>query len=150
MIIEHDRNSSLISGWLSLTDAYGRISNELEARLQQEHDLSLKEFYVLLFLHESPDKKLRLQQLQSMVGLSQSAMSRLVSRFEAKGCGALQREICQDDRRNIYTSITGIGESKLEKATITFHQQLESALDREDVKESLARLFLAETKHTSQ
>lgn len=96
--------------------------------LQREFDMSLNEFYVLLFLSEAPEKKLRLQQLQSMVGLSQSAMSRLVSRFEEKGCGALERKICDDDRRGVYTSLTPIGEDKLSKASAAVNLVLEREL----------------------
>lgn len=94
-----NHKQDLITSWLSLTQTQAMITNELEQTLQQQHDLSLNEFYVLLFLFEAPEKKLRLQQLQAMVGLSQSAISRLVSRFEAKGCGAMQRAICENDRR---------------------------------------------------
>jgi DNA-binding MarR family transcriptional regulator len=114
-----------------------KVTDELESILQQNHQLSLKEFYVLLFLSETPEKKLKLQQLQSMVGLSQSAMSRLVSRFEAKGCGALKRHICVDDRRAIYTSLTNEGEDKLKKALGTVNETLANAFSREDIQEEL-------------
>lgn len=90
-----------------------KVAAVLEARLTENYELSLKEFYVLLFLSEAPEQKLKLQQLESMVGLSQSAVSRLVSRFEAKGCGALERKSCEADRRSIYTSLTTSGKTKL-------------------------------------
>ncbi|GGH86224.1 DNA-binding MarR family transcriptional regulator [Pullulanibacillus pueri] len=136
----------LISGWLSLTNAYTAVMNRLEGALQEDHDLTLKEFYVLLFLSETSEKKLKLNQLQKMVGLSQSAMSRLVARFEAKGCGALQREICQDDRRNIYTSITTIGEDKLQKAMQTCHSIIKTAITEKDIQEGLRALLLKPIK----
>ncbi|EHB67027.1 MULTISPECIES: MarR family transcriptional regulator [Paenibacillus] len=120
-----NHKQDLITSWLSLTQTQAMITNELEQTLQQQHDLSLNEFYVLLFLFEAPEKKLRLQQLQAMVGLSQSAISRLVSRFEAKGCGAMQRAICENDRRGIYTSLTSIGEDKLQRARATVLNVLE-------------------------
>ncbi|CAM3746360.1 MULTISPECIES: MarR family winged helix-turn-helix transcriptional regulator [Paenibacillus] len=120
-----NHKQDLITSWLSLTQTQAMITNELEQTLQHQHDLSLNEFYVLLFLFEAPEKKLRLQQLQAMVGLSQSAISRLVSRFEAKGCGAMQRAICENDRRGIYTSLTSIGEDKLQRARITVLNVLE-------------------------
>ncbi|WP_088104819.1 MarR family winged helix-turn-helix transcriptional regulator [Halalkalibacter urbisdiaboli] len=132
----------LISSWLSLNNLYLSISNELEEVMQHEHRLSLKEFYVLLYLSEAPHKKLNLQQLQNKVGLSQSAMSRLVARFEAKGCGALQRQACQHDRRNIYTSITEVGERKLEEALVTFHAALEKALLEQNVQAEMKALLL--------
>jgi DNA-binding MarR family transcriptional regulator len=139
--MEHDQNNILITNWLSLTQIQMNIANELESALQENHELSLKEFYLLLFLSEAPDKKLRLQQLENMIGLSQSAMSRLVSRFEAKGCGALQRHICQDDRRAVYTSLTEIGEEKLEKALATFNAVLAKKLSEQELQNLLQKLI---------
>jgi DNA-binding MarR family transcriptional regulator len=139
--MESNQKNQLISSWLSLTNIQLKITNELENMLQQNHQLSLKEFYVLLFLSEVPEKKLKLQQLQSMVGLSQSAMSRLVSRFEAKGCGALKRHICIDDRRAIYTSLTTEGEEKLKKALVTFNETLTNSFARGELQEQLQGLI---------
>ncbi|MOA25698.1 hypothetical protein D3C78_1464390 [compost metagenome] len=84
---------------------------------------------------------MRLQQLQDMVGLSQSAISRLVGRMEAKNCGALQRHICEDDRRGIYTCITELGEQKLQRALVTFNEVLQSALLKDGLKSELQGLI---------
>ncbi|WP_134703003.1 MarR family winged helix-turn-helix transcriptional regulator [Ammoniphilus sp. YIM 78166] len=139
--MESNQNKQLITNWISLTHIQMKITNKLEIILQENHQLSLNEFYVLLFLSEAPEKKLKLQQLQSMVGLSQSAMSRLVSRFEAKGCGTLKRYVCGDDRRAIYTSLTAEGEEKLKKATVTVHETLEKAFSQDMIHKELQRLF---------
>jgi len=117
------------------------VTNELEVNLQAKHGLTLKEFYLLLFLSEAPEKKLKLQKLESMVGLSQSAVSRLVSRFEAKGCGALERKACDDDRRSIYTSMTPIGEGKLISAQETFKETLIAAFPEKDVEQLLEQML---------
>lgn len=139
--MEGNRGKELISGWLALSQIQLIISNELEAALQDKHQLSLNEFSMLLFLFEAPDKKLRLQQLESMVGLSQSALSRLVSRFEAKGCGALRRHVCEDDRRGIFTALTPIGEEKLTKALSTFESVLEQQFSEKKIRSSLQKLI---------
>jgi len=134
-------NNDLITNWLTLTTIQMNVANELEANLQAKHDLSLKEFYMLLFLSEAPEKKLKLQMLESMVGLSQSAVSRLVSRFEAKGCGALERKSCDTDRRSIYTSLTQIGENKVIKAKATFEATLKASFPEKDVEALLAQML---------
>ena len=131
----------LITNWLSFSNLQMKITNELESSLQQKHQLSLNEFYVLLFLSEAPEKKLKLQQLQNNVGLSQSAMSRLVSRFEARDCGVLKRNICVDDRRAIYTSLTPQGEEKLKGAIVTFNETLERTFSKDQVLEELEKLM---------
>ncbi|OAB41749.1 MarR family winged helix-turn-helix transcriptional regulator [Paenibacillus glacialis] len=134
-------NNDLINNWLALTYIQMNVANTLEANLQEKHQLSLKEFYLLLFLYEAPDMKLKLQQLESMVGLSQSAVSRLVSRFEAKGCGALKRHACDDDRRSIYTSLTQIGQDKINLAKVTFNEILSEALPGKDLEQLLQQML---------
>ncbi|UNK17209.1 MarR family transcriptional regulator [Paenibacillus sp. N3/727] len=134
-------NNDFINNWLTLTHIQMNVANELEANLQEKYQLSLKEFYLLLFLSEAPEKKLKLQQLESMVGLSQSAVSRLVSRFEAKGCGALKRHVCGDDRRSIYTSLTPIGQDTLDRAQVTFKEVLLAAFPEQKVEQLLQQML---------
>lgn len=102
-----------LNNWLEVTSIKDKISNELESALKRNNDISLKEFYVMYYLSQESDRKLRLQQLQELIGLSQSAMSRLVGRLEAKTCGALERTTCEDDKRGIYTSLTSLGRRSL-------------------------------------
>jgi len=139
--MNNDLNNDLINNWLALTHIQMNVANTLEANLQEKHQLSLKEFYLLLFLYEAPDMKLKLQQLESMVGLSQSAVSRLVSRFEAKGCGALKRHACDDDRRSIYTSLTQIGQDKINLSKVTFNEILSEALPEKDLEQLLQQML---------
>ncbi|WP_078544538.1 MarR family winged helix-turn-helix transcriptional regulator [Litchfieldia alkalitelluris] len=136
-----DENFQLINCWLSLSQIQIQMTTELENILQQKHQLSLNEFYVLLFLAKAPENKLKLQELQNMVGLSQSAMSRLISRFEAKGCGTLKRHICVEDRRAIYTSLTNEGAKKLKDALTTFNETLGNTLSEGNIKEELLNLI---------
>ncbi|MGY5486850.1 MarR family winged helix-turn-helix transcriptional regulator [Paenibacillus sp. ALE2] len=138
----HNNNTiELLNIWLSLTKLQSNINDELEHALQENYSLSLNEFLVLYFLSQTEEKKLRLQHLQEMVGLSQSALSRLVVRMEAKSCGAMQRHICEDDRRGIYTSMTDFGEKKFDRALETFNQILESALSKDELKQKLQSLI---------
>ncbi|CAH0212968.1 MarR family winged helix-turn-helix transcriptional regulator [Peribacillus sp. NPDC101481] len=139
--MKNNQEKKYLDNWLSLTSIQMSITNELESALQKNHNLSLKEFYVLYFLSKTSDKQLRLQQLQEMVGLSQSAISRLVGRLEAKSCGALQRHICEDDRRGIYTRLTTLGEEKLQISLNTVHEILHSALSKGNLQDELQSLI---------
>ncbi|WP_320164600.1 MarR family transcriptional regulator [uncultured Trichococcus sp.] len=116
--------SSAFCQWLEINNFHLKVESALEKSLQTNHNLSLKEFYVLYFLSQEPDQKLKLQDLEEKVGLSQSAVSRLVSKFEAKGCGALERNVCEQDRRIVYTSLTKTGAAKLAAAAATVEQVL--------------------------
>ena len=119
--------------WLSIDSIQNKLKKELEDVLQAEYSLSLKEFYVLYYLSKEPDKKLRLHQLQEMIGLSQSALSRLVGNMEAKSCGALEKQICTDDRRGTYTQLTSLGEQKLQKSLVSFRKILRLHLSDIDI-----------------
>ncbi|SFE72277.1 MarR family winged helix-turn-helix transcriptional regulator [Trichococcus pasteurii] len=116
--------SSAFCQWLEINNFHLKVESTLEKSLQMNHNLSLKEFYVLYFLSQEPDQKLKLQDLEEKVGLSQSAVSRLVSKFEAKGCGALERNVCEQDRRIVHTSLTKTGAAKLAAAAATVEQVL--------------------------
>lgn len=135
-----DPNHELINDWLALTHITESISNMLEKDLRENYNLSLKEFYVLYFLSRESNKTLRLQQLQERVGLSQSAISRLVGRLEAKNCRALQRNVCEDDRRGVYTQLTEIGEEKLQRYLVTMNEILQSAFSDGKFDEALQLL----------
>jgi len=139
--MQTNSENELLNTWLSLTNIHSNINDELERILQVNYSLSLKEFFVLYFLSQTDEKQLRLQQLQEMVGLSQSAISRLVGRMEEKSCGALQRHICEDDRRGIYTRITDLGEKKLHRALETFNQILQSSLLKDELKKELQAII---------
>jgi DNA-binding MarR family transcriptional regulator len=134
-------NHDFMNYWLSIDSIQNKVKKELENVLQVEYSLSLKEFYVLYHLSLAPDKKLRLQQLQEMIGLSQSALSRLVGNMEAKSCGALEKNVCTDDRRGTYTHLTNLGEQKLQKSLVSFHEILRLHLSAIDVEGITKRLL---------
>ncbi|WP_458461337.1 MarR family winged helix-turn-helix transcriptional regulator [Paenibacillus sp.] len=138
--LELQQKSELLNVWLSLSNIHTHLNEKLEQALLQEYDLSLKEFYVLNFIFNAEGKELRLQQLQELVGLSQSATSRLVVRMEAKDCGALERHACADDRRGIYTRITELGENKYKRALQTFNQVLQTELEKDGFETQLENL----------
>ncbi len=111
----------VLKNWVNFNAMTDKIINELETALKEQNNISLKEFYVMYYLSQETDRKLRLQQLQELIGLSQSAMSRLVGRLEAKTCGSLERSTCEDDKRSIYTSLTQSGEERFGRALQTFN-----------------------------
>ncbi|MFD1471778.1 MarR family winged helix-turn-helix transcriptional regulator [Companilactobacillus mishanensis] len=107
-----------VNRWLDFNKKRRLIEDKLDEQLAiQAHKLSLNEFYALYFLGLKDDEKLRLQELQAQVGLSQSAMSRLVVRLERPECGAIERTTCEDDKRGVYIHLTKVGEDVL-KSTL--------------------------------
>jgi DNA-binding transcriptional ArsR family regulator len=74
---------------------------------------------VLQQLHgnEEPSGQIRLSELGERVHLSQSALSRLVSRLEH--AGLVERAVCEDDRRSVWTRITDAGSHRFAEARPT-------------------------------
>ncbi|PAE07027.1 MarR family transcriptional regulator [Terribacillus saccharophilus] len=134
-------NHDFMDEWLSLDNLQLKIKKDLETVLQKEYNLSIKEFYVLYYLSKAPEKKLRLQQLQELIGLSQSALSRLVANMEASSCGALQKHVCTDDRRGTYTQMTELGENKLQRGIQTFHEVISTNFAQVDSEHILKQLL---------
>ncbi|MFF2177838.1 MarR family winged helix-turn-helix transcriptional regulator [Lysinibacillus sp. NPDC058147] len=135
-----DNQETFMEDWLSIDTTMNKIKKETESILQANYKISIKEFYVLYYISKSPDKKLRLQQLQEKIGLSQSALSRLVAGMESSSCGALEKSVCTDDRRGTYTKLTELGETTLKKALQDFRGVVENYLSLDDLETSLNRL----------
>lgn len=98
---------------------FNRQQVELEAILEQtiadqsQQSLTLKEFYLLHFLNQAPEKSLRQIDLPDKLHLSPSAVSRMVARLETKNCGLLSRRCCDQDKRASFICLTSDGQKTL-------------------------------------
>ena len=98
---------------------FNRRQVELEAILEQtiadqsDQSLTLKEFYLLHFLHQAQEKSLRQIDLPDKLHLSPSAVSRMVARLEAKNCALLSRRCCDQDKRASFICLTKEGQTTL-------------------------------------
>jgi DNA-binding MarR family transcriptional regulator len=112
--------------WHELRAAHQRVSVALDRALQERHRLSLSEFEVIQRLAESEQGYLRMQELAGEIHLSQSALSRLVGRLDR--AGYTERDICEDDRRGIYTRLTDRGREAVVTAEPTYRAILREHL----------------------
>jgi len=112
--------------WHELRCRHARVHGALDRALQAEHGLSPTEFDVLEHLATADKDHRRMQELSDLVGLSQSALSRLVGRLEDEGL--MTRAICSDDRRGIFACITDAGRARYEAAAPTHRRVLAEAL----------------------
>jgi DNA-binding MarR family transcriptional regulator len=109
--------SELTTAWRDLSGRHAAVAEELEREMQRRHGLSRSEFEVLDRLSESPENSRRIQELADEVHISQSALSRLVSRLEADGLAC--RNACADDRRGIFACLTPEGRERVDAARPT-------------------------------
>jgi DNA-binding MarR family transcriptional regulator len=116
--------------WDRFVMLHARIEHELTKALSRRHGLGLSEFRALSRLSASyaDECSVRMQELADSLGLNQSSVSRLVARLEDAGLS--ERDICELDRRGIYTMITDRGRERYAEAEPTYRETLKSALDK--------------------
>jgi DNA-binding MarR family transcriptional regulator len=97
---------------------YHRITCTLDRELLAQHDITVSEFEVLQQLHAATgDGLVRMHELGDQVHLTQSALSRLISRLERDGL--VERGMCLDDRRSVWAKITSAGAERFVAARPT-------------------------------
>ena len=100
-----------ITKWFQFSNKIQKIEEKLEDAIKNTgHTMSFKEFSLLYYLSTSEYKSMRLQSLPDLIGLSQSALSRLVARMEESSCGVIKKISCEEDKRGVYISLTEKGE----------------------------------------
>lgn len=109
-------DDALASEWHQLMGRYQRLMCALDRELGA-HDLSASEFEVLQQLSESEECSLRMTTLGESAHLSQSALSRLVTRLEKDGL--LTRKACDNDRRALFVALTDAGRERYAEARPT-------------------------------
>lgn len=107
----------LAAEWHQLMGRYQRLMCALDRELGAAHELSASEFEVLQQLEQTEECSLRMATLAENAHLTQSALSRLVSRLEADGLVA--RKACADDRRSLFVTLTDEGRRRYAEARPT-------------------------------
>lgn len=126
----------LAAEWHDLLGRYHRTTCALDRALLAGHGLTVSDFEVLQQLHDTAadDGRVRLHDLGEQVHLSQSALSRLITRLEKAGLVA--RCVCEDDRRSVWTELTPLGAQRYAEARPTHRAILiELAASREQACE---------------
>lgn len=122
-------STALAQNWCALSALHEGIADHIERRLEAEHGLTVREFSLLTVLsRQKADRHLQMRQVAEAIVLSQSATTRLVTRMEDRGL--LERTICADDRRGIYTNVTETGRALLAAARPTHDRALAEALEK--------------------
>jgi DNA-binding MarR family transcriptional regulator len=118
MAQRHD--DDLAVAWHDLMGRYHRITCMLDRELLAQHGIGVSEFEVLQLLHAArrdDECTVRMNELGDQVHLTQSALSRLISRLERDGL--VERGMCSDDRRSVWTKITPAGAKRFLEAKPT-------------------------------
>lgn len=116
MIGSRTAGDDLAAEWHDLLCRYHRTTCALDRALAAGHGLTVSDFEVLQQL-EAAGSGIRLHDLGEQTHLSQSALSRLISRLEK--AGLVTRCICEEDRRSAWTEITPAGTKRFLEARPT-------------------------------
>jgi DNA-binding MarR family transcriptional regulator len=127
--------------WRTLNALHGLVGAELERALD---GLSLVEYTVLDALSEQDERHLRMHEVARVAALSNSAATRLVNRLEERGL--IARILCDDDRRGIYSELTGAGRDLLEAARPAHDAALARVLDEPEVTRLVGALQLTRSR----
>ena len=112
-----EADTALVDRWRTLASCYNDLACHLERELQERHGLTMSEFETLDRLVGAECEKRRMQDLEAVMYLSQSALSRTVARLE-KG-GLVERALCDADRRGVFVQVTASGISRHADARVT-------------------------------
>ncbi|BDT88612.1 MarR family winged helix-turn-helix transcriptional regulator [Nocardia cyriacigeorgica] len=121
----HDTDKDVCAKWSETLRLYHGTSCELESALQAQHQLGLSEFELLQVLGGrcggAQAEKVKMKDIETEMYLSQSALSRTVTRLEK--AGLVERATCDFDRRANFLKLTAAGRERLEAARPT-HQEV--------------------------
>lgn len=123
--MEAGSDNDVCAKWSETLRVYHNTSCELENELQGRHGLGLSEFEVLLILGRScggAGGKAKMKDIEAEMYLSQSALSRTVTRLEK--AGLVTRAACDFDRRANFLMLTPSGQERFEQAKPTHRDVL--------------------------
>ncbi len=113
-MVEEGLDPTRMAAWRAFLAAHRRTTARLARELQDDEDLPLTWFDVLVQLSEAPGGSLRMQDLADRILLSQSGLTRLVDRME--GEGLVERRRCPEDGRGMLATLTRAGLARLRRA----------------------------------
>jgi DNA-binding MarR family transcriptional regulator len=117
-ITEGEPTSSLdraeLEAWRSYLQSHATIVRMLDADLISEHGITTRDYEVLLYLAQAPDRQLPMSALAESTMLTRSGITRLVDGLVA--LGLIERVACPNDARVSYAHLTDGGLDKLRRA----------------------------------
>jgi DNA-binding MarR family transcriptional regulator len=123
-----------IYNWINFSKFHYRVNRSLDVLLHKQFNLVVNEFFLLVFLNESENKRLRISQLQDKIGITQSALSRLINRLETHAEKPIARFTDQEDKRSVYIELTSHGEQYLSEVIEKVDASLMDSLSDKDRK----------------
>lgn len=106
-----------LEAWRSYLQSHAAILRQLDAELVAAHGMTTRDYEVLLYLAQAPDRQLPMSALATSTMLTRSGITRLVDGLVTAGW--IERVACQNDARVSYARLTDVGFSQLRDAGCT-------------------------------
>jgi DNA-binding MarR family transcriptional regulator len=130
-----------MTAWRTYIETYSDLIAAIEHDLA-EHDLTLGDYQVFVYLSEAPDRSMRMCDLADRLQLSPSGLTRRLDGLVK--AGFVTREPSVDDRRVMLATLTPAGFAALEQAApdhvASVRRHIFDHLDGDQV-EALASIF---------
>ncbi len=110
-------DGTALDAWRSYLQSHASILRVLDADLIAEHGMTSRDYEVLLYLSQAPDRMLAMSALAESTMLTRSGITRLVDGLVE--CGFIERVSCPKDARVSYARLTDDGYEKLRQAGCT-------------------------------
>jgi DNA-binding MarR family transcriptional regulator len=110
-------DGAALEAWRSYLQSHASILRVLDADLVAEHGMTSRDYEVLLYLSQAPDRRLPMSALAESTMLTRSGITRLIDGLVE--CGLIERVSCAKDARVSYAKLTDEGYEKLRQAGCT-------------------------------
>ncbi|HXT46035.1 MAG TPA: MarR family transcriptional regulator [Pseudonocardiaceae bacterium] len=110
-------NAEEMRAWRTYVVATHLLDAQLNRELQEEHQLALADYELLVRLSEAPCGQARMSTLAEQVASSKSRISHQIGRMEK--VGLVRRQECPADGRGVFAVITSHGWEVLRSAAPT-------------------------------
>ncbi|TDW71068.1 MarR family winged helix-turn-helix transcriptional regulator [Kribbella pratensis] len=100
--------------WRAFIEGSIRLIDLLDARLREQHELTLAEYEILVRLSEAPGRSMRMAELADLAYYSRSRLSHRIRRLEDRQL--VRRKTAIDDGRGVVATLTDTGFALLERA----------------------------------
>lgn len=107
-------NDTEQAAWRGFIAIQGKLTAELNRRLQADSELSIGDFGVLVWLSESTEGRMRVFELADALQWERSRLSHHLARMARRGL--IAREECPSDARGAFIVLTDTGRAAIESA----------------------------------
>ena len=110
-------DGTALDAWRGYLQSHASILRELDAELVAEQGMTTRDYEVLLYLAQAPDRRLPMSSLAASTMLTRSGITRLVDGLVSAGW--IERVACPSDARVSFAELTDSGYQKLREAGCT-------------------------------